>query len=125
MTRAGTPLDFSDASTRLADLNGDGLLDVVQLSPQRVVYWPGASSTRGRVVGLPERTADRVSSPLAPETAAPLRSSSRCSSPVWLAAKVTSSSGLGAEVTRRTRDSRERARRALPEAPQEAVERMG
>jgi RHS repeat-associated protein len=41
LPKAGTFVDFSEARTRLADLNGDGILDIVQLSPQSVVYWPG------------------------------------------------------------------------------------
>ncbi|MFO0685594.1 MAG: SpvB/TcaC N-terminal domain-containing protein [Sandaracinus sp.] len=37
---AGTPLDFADGETRLADMNGDGLVDLVRLRQGRVIWWP-------------------------------------------------------------------------------------
>lgn len=37
----GLPLDFEDPQLRLADMNGDGLQDIVELRQGRVVYWPG------------------------------------------------------------------------------------
>jgi RHS repeat-associated protein len=37
----GVPLDFADSSVRTADMNGDGLSDIVRFLDGRVVYWPG------------------------------------------------------------------------------------
>ncbi|MEM9070445.1 MAG: SpvB/TcaC N-terminal domain-containing protein, partial [Myxococcota bacterium] len=37
----GRPFDFEDPEARLADMNGDGLLDLVRIRRGRVVYWPG------------------------------------------------------------------------------------
>lgn len=37
----GLPVDFADPEVRLADLNGDGLQDLVKARRGRVVYWPG------------------------------------------------------------------------------------
>ncbi len=38
---SGTPLDFEDPEARLADMNGDGVQDLVRIRRGRVVYWPG------------------------------------------------------------------------------------
>ncbi len=38
---AGTPLDFEDRETQLADMNGDGITDIVRLRRGDVRYWPG------------------------------------------------------------------------------------
>src|SRR5207253_7590064 len=38
---AGAPVRFSDAGIVLADMNGDGLTDIVKTSPGRIEYWPG------------------------------------------------------------------------------------
>jgi RHS repeat-associated protein len=38
---AGAPVSFDDPEIRLADLNGDGLEDIVRLSSGSVLYWPG------------------------------------------------------------------------------------
>jgi RHS repeat-associated protein len=38
---SGRPVDFSSSDTRLADMNGDGLLDIVRIRAGDVVYWPG------------------------------------------------------------------------------------
>jgi RHS repeat-associated protein len=35
------PLSFSDSRIRLADMNGDGLQDIVSVRPFSVDYWPG------------------------------------------------------------------------------------
>ncbi len=37
----GTPIDFADSEVRLADMNGDGVQDIVRLRRGRLVYWPG------------------------------------------------------------------------------------
>ncbi len=37
----GAPIRFSDASTRLADMNGDGLTDIVYVNRGDIRYWPG------------------------------------------------------------------------------------
>jgi RHS repeat-associated protein len=38
---AGRALDFGEAGLRIADMNGDGLSDLVRLSEHEVVWWPG------------------------------------------------------------------------------------
>jgi RHS repeat-associated protein len=38
---SGLPVDFSSSDTRLADMNGDGLLDIVRMRAGDVLYWPG------------------------------------------------------------------------------------
>jgi RHS repeat-associated protein len=38
---SGTPVRFSDETTKLADLNGDGLPDLVKVDKGRIIYWPG------------------------------------------------------------------------------------
>lgn len=35
------PVQLSDADVRIADLNGDGLPDLVRVDPGQIVYWPG------------------------------------------------------------------------------------
>jgi RHS repeat-associated protein len=37
----GLPVDFADPEVRLADMNGDGLTDLVKMRRGRVVWWPG------------------------------------------------------------------------------------
>ncbi|MEV0384751.1 toxin TcdB middle/N-terminal domain-containing protein [Nonomuraea sp. NPDC050643] len=52
------PLDGRDPRIRLADLNGDGLLDIVHLASGRVEYWPARGNGRfgaGRVMASPPR----------------------------------------------------------------------
>ncbi|MCC7540733.1 MAG: VCBS repeat-containing protein [Deltaproteobacteria bacterium] len=39
--QVGIPLDFEDPEVRLADMNGDGLQDIVKVRRGRVLYWPG------------------------------------------------------------------------------------
>lgn len=39
--RAGRVVDFEDSESRLADMNGDGLQDIVQMRRGSIVYWPG------------------------------------------------------------------------------------
>ncbi len=41
LPKAGTPVDLGDPELRLADLNGDGITDLVKLQPSRIIYWPG------------------------------------------------------------------------------------
>jgi RHS repeat-associated protein len=41
LLESGTPLDFEDPEARLADMNGDGIQDVVRIRRGRLVYWPG------------------------------------------------------------------------------------
>jgi RHS repeat-associated protein len=41
LVAAGVPVRFSDASVRLADMNGDGLQDIVYLGKGNIQYWPG------------------------------------------------------------------------------------
>jgi RHS repeat-associated protein len=41
LLQAGTPLDFEDPEARLADMNGDGLVDLVRVRRGRVIWWPG------------------------------------------------------------------------------------
>jgi RHS repeat-associated protein len=38
---AGTPVRFSDNDTELADMNGDGIADIVRLRRGDIRYWPG------------------------------------------------------------------------------------
>ncbi|MBI5535278.1 MAG: VCBS repeat-containing protein [Deltaproteobacteria bacterium] len=38
---SATPVRFSDSDTQLADMNGDGLTDIVRLRKGDVKYWPG------------------------------------------------------------------------------------
>jgi RHS repeat-associated protein len=37
----GLPVQFEDSSTKLADMNGDGLQDIVYSQQGNIVYWPG------------------------------------------------------------------------------------
>ncbi|MBK8591845.1 MAG: VCBS repeat-containing protein [Sandaracinaceae bacterium] len=37
----GNSVDFSDPEVRLADMNGDGIEDIVRIRRGRLVYWPG------------------------------------------------------------------------------------
>ncbi len=39
--QAGQPIDFEDPEVRLADMNGDGIQDIVKIRKGRVLYWPG------------------------------------------------------------------------------------
>jgi RHS repeat-associated protein len=50
----GNPLDFSDPELRTADMNGDGLVDLVRLRRGRILYWParGTTATGAPVFGL-------------------------------------------------------------------------
>jgi RHS repeat-associated protein len=41
LPRAGLPLDFASSEIRLADMNGDGLQDIVKVRRGDVLYWPG------------------------------------------------------------------------------------
>lgn len=43
---AGLAVSFDDSEIRLADMNGDGLDDIVRLSPGSVVYWPSLGHGR-------------------------------------------------------------------------------
>ncbi len=38
---SGTPVRFSDAEIKLADMNGDGLADIVKIQKGNIQYWPG------------------------------------------------------------------------------------
>jgi len=38
---AGRNLDFGEPGVRIADMNGDGLQDIVKVAPDDVVWWPG------------------------------------------------------------------------------------
>jgi RHS repeat-associated protein len=38
---AGTPVRFGDSDVRLADMNGDGLADIVKVHEGSIEYWPG------------------------------------------------------------------------------------
>jgi RHS repeat-associated protein len=38
---SGRNLDFGERGVRIADMNGDGLQDVVKVAPDDVVWWPG------------------------------------------------------------------------------------
>ncbi len=38
---SGAPVRFSDAEIKLADMNGDGLADIVKLQKGNIQYWPG------------------------------------------------------------------------------------
>jgi len=38
---AGRSLDFGAGNVRVADMNGDGLQDIVKIAPDSVVWWPG------------------------------------------------------------------------------------
>ncbi len=40
LPHSGLPLDFADAETRTADMNGDGLVDIVRMRRGRIVWWP-------------------------------------------------------------------------------------
>ncbi|HEY3354885.1 MAG TPA: toxin TcdB middle/N-terminal domain-containing protein, partial [Polyangia bacterium] len=37
---AGGPIDLADPRVKLADMNGDGLTDIVLVRPNAIVYWP-------------------------------------------------------------------------------------
>ncbi len=37
----GLPVDFADPEVRIADMNGDGIQDIVKIRKGRVAYWPG------------------------------------------------------------------------------------
>jgi YD repeat-containing protein len=37
----GNPVDFADSEVRLADMNGDGIEDIVRIRRGRLVYWAG------------------------------------------------------------------------------------
>jgi RHS repeat-associated protein len=37
----GLPLDFSNERLRIADMNGDGVQDIVEVDRGRIAYWPG------------------------------------------------------------------------------------
>ena len=37
----GLPVQFNDPNTKLADMNGDGLQDIVYAQQGNIVYWPG------------------------------------------------------------------------------------
>ena len=41
LLQAGLPLSFSDPKVRIADMNGDGISDIVRLQDNNVEYWPG------------------------------------------------------------------------------------
>ncbi len=38
---AGSPVRFSDSDVKIADMNGDGLPDIVRVDLGNLVYWPG------------------------------------------------------------------------------------
>src|SRR5690606_29811752 len=38
---SGTSVDFEDRDIQLADMNGDGIVDIVRLRRGDVMYWPG------------------------------------------------------------------------------------
>ena len=38
---AGLPVDLGDSEIRLADMNGDGIVDIARVQPGRLLYWPG------------------------------------------------------------------------------------
>ncbi|HEX2735004.1 MAG TPA: toxin TcdB middle/N-terminal domain-containing protein, partial [Polyangiaceae bacterium] len=38
---SGTSLSFDDKDTQLADMNGDGIVDIVRLRRGNIIYWPG------------------------------------------------------------------------------------
>ncbi|MAQ18085.1 MAG: hypothetical protein CMN30_25215 [Sandaracinus sp.] len=50
----GLPLDFSDPELRTADMNGDGLVDLVRLRRGHLLYWParGTNGDGAPVFGL-------------------------------------------------------------------------
>ncbi|MFN9811306.1 MAG: toxin TcdB middle/N-terminal domain-containing protein, partial [Deltaproteobacteria bacterium] len=41
LLQSGTPIDFESSEVRLADMNGDGLQDLVEIQRGRIRYWPG------------------------------------------------------------------------------------
>jgi RHS repeat-associated protein len=41
LPHSGTAISFSDKSVHLADMNGDGIVDIVRLDRGRIRYWPG------------------------------------------------------------------------------------
>ncbi|MFW5920829.1 MAG: SpvB/TcaC N-terminal domain-containing protein, partial [Polyangiales bacterium] len=43
---AGTPIDFADSEVKLADMNGDGIQDIVKMRRGRLVYWPGKGDAK-------------------------------------------------------------------------------
>lgn len=46
LPRAGTALSFQDSTVRIADMNGDGVDDIVRLDTASIVYWPGRGDGR-------------------------------------------------------------------------------
>ncbi|HBQ17789.1 MAG TPA: hypothetical protein DEF51_43900, partial [Myxococcales bacterium] len=41
LLHSGTAIDFDDPEVQLADMNGDGIQDIVQMRRGRIRYWPG------------------------------------------------------------------------------------
>jgi RHS repeat-associated protein len=41
LLQSGLPLDFESPEARFADMNGDGLQDIVEIQRGRIRYWPG------------------------------------------------------------------------------------
>ena len=48
MPWSGTPVRLGDDDVRLADMNGDGLIDLVRVRFGDVKYWPGDGRGRNR-----------------------------------------------------------------------------
>ena len=57
----GLPVDFADPEVRIADMNGDGLQDLVKMRRGRIVYWPGrgVTSEGAPVFGIGDRDCAR------------------------------------------------------------------
>src|SRR5262245_9346425 len=56
---AGAPVRFSDADAKLADMNGDGIQDIVRIRRGDIRYWPGRGNGvwgTGRRDDCPENT---------------------------------------------------------------------
>ncbi|MCA9606753.1 MAG: hypothetical protein KC619_14205, partial [Myxococcales bacterium] len=56
LLQEGLPVDFEDPEVRIADMNGDGLQDLVKIRRGRVIYWPGRGDG---VFGVGSRTCAR------------------------------------------------------------------
>ncbi len=59
LLQSGTPVDFESPEVRFADMNGDGLQDIVEVQRGRIRYWPGRGvgswGTGPRICGRADR----------------------------------------------------------------------
>ncbi|HMR78931.1 MAG TPA: FG-GAP-like repeat-containing protein, partial [Polyangiaceae bacterium] len=74
VTDNGRQIDFTDPEFRTADMNGDGILDVVHVWNSGVKYWPGrgngfwGTGDRNSCADLGNRHVTMTNAPIVPET---------------------------------------------------------